>query len=255
MRKEKFVPEEYYHIYNRTISNYLVFNNEANAKRLLQAFLFANSTKSSEAFECLRNNNSAKPTSDVGSGSGLLNKALEILKQGEKLVDLLCYAIMPDHYHLLLKERKEDGIITFVHRCNISISKYINIKSNRKGPLFESRFKSKHVNSNDYLVHLSAYIHLNPLDVISGKEWREHKLTNWGDVRKQLLDFPWSSLKSFLGKDTSDNFNPIVSGQEMITGQFKNNQEYESRLKNWATDADYGFLNLPGSDDKEDNFD
>lgn len=103
MRKDKFVPGEYYHIYNRTIANYRVFNDEQNAKRLLRGFLFANSTKSSEAFDYLRNNK-PKPTSHVGFG---LNKALEVMKQGERLVDLLCFAIMQDHSHLLLKERKE----------------------------------------------------------------------------------------------------------------------------------------------------
>lgn len=239
MRKEKFVPEEYYHIYNRTIAQYSVFNNESNAKRLLQAFLFSNSTKSSEAFQILRDNKESS-----------FKEALDVIKRGEKLVDLLCYAIMPDHYHLLVKERKENGIINFVHKCDISISKYINIKTNRKGPLFESRFKSKHIAENDYLVHLSAYIHLNPLDVIKGKEWREHKLDNWSETRKPLLNFPWSSLKFFLGKENVNDFNSIVSGQEIITDQFKNIAEYESHLKNWATNSDVELNNLP-----EDDFD
>src|SRR3989344_3213355 len=155
MRKEKFVQEEYYHIYNRTIANYRIFNDEKSAAKLSQGFLLANSTKSSKAFKCLRNNQ-PKATCDVALG---WEKALETLKQGEKLVDLLCYVIMPDHYHLLVKERKENGIINFVRKCDISISKYINTKNNRKGPLFESRFKSKHIDSNEYLVHSSVYIH------------------------------------------------------------------------------------------------
>jgi len=239
MRKEKFVTEEYYHIYNRTIANYSVFNNEGNAKRLLQAFLFANSTKSSEAFQVLRNNKESS-----------VKESLEIIKRGEKLVDLLCYAIMPDHYHLLIKERKENGIINFVHKCDISISKYINIKNDRKGPLFESRFKSKHVDINDYLVHLSAYIHLNPLDIITGKEWREHKLDNWSKIRKPLLNFPWSSLKLFFGEKAGNHLDSILSGCEIITNQFKSSHEYELRLKRWATNSNTELNNL-----SEDNFD
>src|SRR3989338_7375643 len=77
MRKDNFVTGEYYHIYNRTISNYRVFNDERNAKYLMKAFLFANSTKSSEAFKHLRNNK-PKATSDVALG---FNEALEIIKQ------------------------------------------------------------------------------------------------------------------------------------------------------------------------------
>jgi len=231
MRKEKFVQEEYYHIYNRTIANYRIFNDEKSAAKLSQGFLLANSTKSSKAFKCLRNNQ-PKATCDVALG---WEKALETLKQGEKLVDLLCYVIMPDHYHLLVKERKENGIINFVRKCDISISKYINKKNNRKGPLFESRFKAKHVDSNEYLVHLSAYIQLNPLDVISGREWREHKLNNWSEIKNSLFDYQWSSLKSFFdNNDSAPALNSLISGQEIITDQFKNNKEYEEFLKDWS---------------------
>ncbi len=227
MRKDNFVGGEYYHIYNRTIANYRIFSDERNAKYLLRAFLLANSTKSSESFKCLRNNQ-PKATCDVAFG---LDKALEILKQGERLVDLLCFAIMQDHYHLLLKEKRENGIIDFVRKCDISISKYINIRNNRKGSLFESRFKSKHIDSNEYLVHSSVYMHLNPLDIISGKEWREHKLQNWKEIRKPIFDYPWSSLKSFF-EPSSDK--SLLSGQEIITEQFKNKEEYEEFLKDWS---------------------
>ncbi len=227
MRKDNFVEGECYHIYNRTIANYRVFSDERNAKYLLRAFLLANSTKSSEAFKCLRNNQ-PKATFDVAFGLG---KALETLKQGEKIVDLLCFAIMQDHYHLLLKERRENGIIDFVRKCDISISKYINIRNNRRGSLFESRFKSKHIDSNEYLVHSSVYMHLNPLDIISGKEWREHKLQNWEEIRKPIFDYPWSSLKSFFEPSSE---NSLLSGQEIITEQFKNKEEYEEFLKDWS---------------------
>ena len=205
----------------------------------MQAFLFANSTKSSEAFQVLRDNKESS-----------IKEALDVIKRGEKLVDLLCYAIMPDHYHLLIKERGESGIINFVHKCDISISKYINIKTDRKGPLFESRFKSKHVDANDYLVHLSAYIHLNPLDIIIGKEWREHELDNWSEIRKPLLDFPWSSLGLFFGEKAGNCLDSIISGCEIITNQFKNSGEYEDHLKSWATNSNTELNNF-----SEDNFD
>ena len=96
MRKTPFVPDEYYHIYSRTILNVPEFRDNRNAERLTQAFLIANSTKSSEAFLFLKNNKNAT-----------INDAIEIVRQGEKLVDVLCYAIMPDHYHLLVRELKD----------------------------------------------------------------------------------------------------------------------------------------------------
>ena len=225
MRKEKFIPNEYYHVYNRTIMNVPIFKNDQNTKRLKQSMLFANSTISSKIFQFLRD--SEKPMEIK------FDEATKMLDRGEKLVDILCYAIMPDHYHMLIKEKKDGGIINFVRKCDISITKYINTRDKRRGPIFESLFKSKHVDSNEYLLHLSTYIHLNPLDVISGKEWRSHKLENWSKIRKKITDYPWSSLKFFINNDPD----PIISGEEVVLEQFKNKKDYELFLCEWSEDS------------------
>lgn len=223
LRKEKFVPGEYYHIYNRTLFNIPIFKNNGDCERLMQAFLLANSTQASRAFQFLRDNKNAS-----------IEDALKISRSGEKLVDVICYAIMPDHYHLLLREKLEQGTTSFVHRCNISIAKYINTKTDRRGPLFESLFKSKHVTTNDYLLHLSLYIHLNPLDFLAGKQWREHKIKSWNQIRNNLINYPYSSLKTFLDTNYEDK---IISGTEIITIQFKNTKEYESFLRDWSEES------------------
>ncbi len=223
MRKENFAIGEYYHIYSRTILNSTEFKDYKNAKRLEQAFLIANSTKSGEAFQLMRNDKNASQEDILG-----------ILNKGEKLVDVLCYTIMPDHYHLLVREVKENGIKNFIQKCNTSIAKYINIKKDRRGPLFESRFKSKHINTNEYLLHLSLYIHLNPLDFLAGKEWRKHAVNNWVSVRPKLLDYQWSSLKSFLDPLKK---NLVVSGMEIIKEQFNDVKEYENFLRDWSEES------------------
>ncbi|MBU3925795.1 transposase [Patescibacteria group bacterium] len=223
IRKEKFAPGEYYHIFSRTILNANQFKDYSNAKRLLLAFLIANSTKSSEGFQSLRNNKNAT-----------LKDLNKIVKDGKKLVDILCYSIMPDHYHLLVMEKEENGITNFVLKCNTSIAKYINIKNDRKGPLFENTFKAKHIDSNEYLLHLSLYIHLNPLDFLINKNWRIHKLKNWDESKRKLINYPWSSIKHFLIKNQEDF---ILSGDKIIKDQFSNEKEYESFLKEWSEDS------------------
>ena len=221
-RKEKFTPGEYYHIYSRVILNLQEFKDFNNAKRLAQALLLANSTKSGQAFDYLRNNKNS---------ASAMKKAVEISRQGEKLVDIICYVIMPDHYHFLLRELKDRGISDFIRRCNTAIAKYVNIKNKRSGHLFEGNFKAKHIDSNEYLLHLSVYIHLNPLDFLENRGWRNHKLKNWKSNKEKLLNYKWSSLKHFL----DDNFNdPIISGVEIILDQFKNRKEYELFLKDWS---------------------
>ena len=220
MRKEKFVPGEYYHIYSRTIFNIPEFEDYSNARKLAQTFLLANSTESTKAFDYLRTFDNAT-----------LPKSIEIAWRGDKLVDVVCYAIMPDHYHLLVKELRENGVSDFIRKCNISIAKYINTKKQRKGSLFESRFKSKHVDSNEYLLHLSLYIHLNPLDFIDGRSWRKGGLKNWKTKKKELLKYPWSSLRGFWDDDFDDL---IISGSEIISKQFKRKGGYEKFLREWS---------------------
>lgn len=223
IRKTKFVPNNYYHIYNRTILKLPEFKDNNKANKLAQTFLLGNSTLSGKAFDYLRNDRNAT-----------LEKAMEIVRSGEKLVDILCYSIMPDHYHLLLKELRENGITSFNRRCNTSVAKYINTKYDRTGPLFESDFKSKHVNSNEYLLHLSVYIHLNPLDFLSGKEWRFNKLDDWKSSKEKLLNYPWSSARYFLDENLKDK---IISGTEIIFNQFKDRKEYEGFLKEWSMES------------------
>lgn len=220
IRKEKFVPGEYYHIYSRTIFNTPEFRNSKNTERLEQAFLISNSTRSTETYQFLRNNEKAT-----------IKDVAEILARGEKLIDILCYAIMPDHYHMLIYEKQENGITKFIRSCNTSIAKYINIKNDRRGPFFESRFKSKHINSNAYLLHLSLYIHLNPLDFLISKEWRNHKLKNWDSIKNNLVNYKWSSLDSYLD---NNHKNPIISNTEIIKEQFANEKDYENYLRNWS---------------------
>ena len=223
LRKEKFAPDEYYHVYNRTLFNTPAFKDVKNCDRLAQAFLLANSTRSTQAFQFLRNNQNAT-----------IKDAFKIAKDGDRVVDVICYVIMPDHYHILLKEKIEGGITSFMHKCNISVAKYINTKTERRGPLFESLFKSKHIATNDYLLHLSLYIHLNPLDFLFGKQWREHKIKNWNQIKNKLINYPYSSLKNFLNINHEDK---IISETEIITGQFKDVKEYESYLREWSEET------------------
>ena len=116
---------EYYHIYSRIILNVPEFENKDNANKLAQTFLLANSTNSGKAFDYLRNNINIS-----------LKDALKISKSGEKLTEVLCYAIMPNHYHFLVKEIREKGITDFYKEMQHLNSKVYKHKNRKKGPAF-----------------------------------------------------------------------------------------------------------------------
>lgn len=69
------------------------------------------------------------------------------------------------------------------------------------------------------------------MDIIQGKKWREHGLKDWENTKRNLLDYPWSSLRHFLSKKAVD---PLISGEEIILDQFSSKRDYENFLKNWS---------------------
>lgn len=84
----------------------------------------------------------------------------------QKLVEIYCYTLMPNHFHFILKEIQQKGISLFFQKILSQYSGYFNRKYNRRGPLFESRFKDKPINTNHYFKHLSKYIWNNPIKLI-----------------------------------------------------------------------------------------
>lgn len=90
---------------------------------------------------------------------------------------------MPNHFHLLLKQTENGGITEFLSKISNSYTKYFNNKNHRVGPLLQSEFKAVLIETDEQLLHLSRYIHLNP--VVSY-------------LVKDLSLYPWSSYKEFI---------------------------------------------------------
>ncbi|OIP22293.1 hypothetical protein COS74_01160 [bacterium CG06_land_8_20_14_3_00_33_50] len=96
-------------------------------------------------------------------------KACFVRKNFNNSIDLLCYCLMPNHFHLILRQSSEKDIIDFMRCVATNYSMYFNKKYDRVGYLFQGRYKAVLVNSDNYLFHLSRYIHLNPSAIQSGK--------------------------------------------------------------------------------------
>ncbi|MEK6952503.1 MAG: transposase [Nanoarchaeota archaeon] len=150
-KKRIFQKEKIFHICNKSIANYGIFKDKINSLRFLKALFFYNLNKKqkslSENFK-LKNFNKTK--------FNLLD-----LSSNNK-VKFLAYCIMPDHYHLLVKLLTDNSLSKYISDVENSFSRYFNIKFNRKGPLWQSRFRSVEINTDEQLLHVSRYIHLNP---------------------------------------------------------------------------------------------
>lgn len=113
-------------------------------------------------------------------------KYLEKLREYKEKhnISIICYCLMPNHIHFLLRQNAESPVYKFIHALHTSYSMNFNRKYNKVGHLFQGKYKQKEVDKDEYLLQLSSYIHLNP--VIDG-------------LVKKLEDYQWSSYLDYIG--------------------------------------------------------
>lgn len=125
-----------------------------------------------------------------------LGKVAEYKKKYQ--LEILVYCLMPNHVHFLLQQLADNAISKFMSDLCNSHSRYFNVKYETVGSLFQGRFKAKLVDKDEYLVYLSSYIHLNPLELF-------HLRNNNGF--ELLLHYKWSSLPTYLSGKSDEIVN------------------------------------------------
>jgi len=85
------------------------------------------------------------------------------LDYSKKMLEIITYCLMPNHFHLLVRQTENEGITKTIGQLANSYTRYFNLRHERIGPLFQGRFQAALVDKDDYLAHLSRYIHLNPV--------------------------------------------------------------------------------------------
>ncbi|MFN7170259.1 MAG: transposase [Candidatus Omnitrophota bacterium] len=141
---------EVYHIFNKSIAGFQIFNDDADYQRMVNLIAYYQQEKPPLKFSQVYLNSKE-----------ILER--ESLSEKDKLVEIIAYCIMPTHFHLILKQIKENGISIFMKNVLDSYSRYFNILHKRKGPLWEGRFKRVNIKTDEQLYHLTRYIHLNPV--------------------------------------------------------------------------------------------
>jgi putative transposase len=202
MREVNLVENEFYHIYNRGVEKRVIFKNQADLERFLQSIKEFNTLKPIGSLYENRPRHRGSPASTASTNVMPENKS--------PLVEIVAYCINPNHYHFLLKQISEKGIEKFMHRLGTGYSKYFNIKNKRTGPLFQGRFKAKHVDTNEYLLHLSAYINLNnkihgrgsPASTLWKSSWEEY----CGEGRPEPLSNGAMVLEQFSSVESYKKF-------------------------------------------------
>ncbi|MBI2099929.1 MAG: transposase [Candidatus Vogelbacteria bacterium] len=208
-RKISFVPDEYYHLYNRGTLKRLIFLDDRDYARFIFLLIYfqTDNSRSKEGDNLSRRASLfvRNRMSDI-----VPEEVMEISRN--RIVELVAFCLMPNHFHLIIKEAKEGGISHYMQRILNSYTKYFNTKYQLSGHLFQGPFKSVHISDNNQLLHLSAYIHRNPREL---KDWRGSE-----------SEYRWSSYQDYVKSNRWDTL--LV--REIILGQFKNGEDYHKFL-------------------------
>jgi len=176
-RSLSFTEGEFYHIYNRGIDKNRIFFSPGDWKHFQRLLFLRNGDKY------------VKPNRVQGV-------PLDTIDRGDSLVDICAYAMMPNHFHLILFEKQEGGISKFMLQFMTSYSMYMNKKYDRTGPLMCRPFRSKHVDSDEYFRWLISYIHLNPIDLVE-KDWKEGGVSDLKLAQKHVNTYEYSSYMDY----------------------------------------------------------
>ncbi len=215
MRNINFATEEFYHIYNRGTEKRKVFLDRADYYRFIILLYLSNSDSPINMRE-------ARILGPDYQGLSKIN-------QGETLVDIGAYCLMPNHFHLLLRERVEGGISKFMHRLMTAYTMYFNGKNDRTGALWQGVFKAQHADSDNYLKYLFSYIHLNPIKLIQS-DWKEKGIKDMIKSKKYLERFEYSSLLDYIGED---RYQGIILNKKEFPEYFKDQVDFKNDLLDW----------------------
>jgi len=150
-------------------------------------------------------------------------------EQEEKLVEILKWTLMPNHYHIFVQEKIPGGAVEFAKRIGNGYTKYINIKKERSGYLFQNAAKIIEVEDNAHFLYLPIYIDLNVIDIIE-PNWKEVGIKNKLKVKKFLESYKWSSYPDTIG---IKNFPEVVNLGLFYETFEMNAGEYKEEIESW----------------------
>lgn len=223
MRKIKFVEKEIYHIYNRGVEKRDIFMDDDDRFRFIHDLFEFNDDQPAVNLYYKRPFLQSHETK---------SHKLERRKRNT-LVEILLFVLMPNHFHLLLRQRRENGIAEFMHKLGLGYAMYFNQKYQRTGSLFQGTYKAILVEHESHFIHLPYYLHLNPL-VLKFPCWRNGKVDSRKEAMEFLENYRWSSYPDYIGKH---NFPSVTSG-DFLRQCFGGPEKHKKDIFNWLQDQD-----------------
>lgn len=199
-------PGEHYHLFDRGTAKQEIFLDKRDYARFLFLILHCQSSVAITNTSHYVNSYIKHSVFNIRD-----SRHSEIL--ANRIVALVAFAIMPNHFHLIVEQISDNGISEYMHRVLMGYAKYFNTKYEKSGHVFQGPYQAVHVSDNEQLLHLSAYVHKNPNELLSWKGKEEY--------------YPWSSLQDF----TQDNRWGALLKNDIIVQQFRDKAEYRKFVR------------------------
>jgi putative transposase len=173
IRKTPLVSNEIYHIFNKSIAEFKIFNNREEFLRMKEVISYYQWKDNKRRFSVWKIKKEELKEDSLGK---------------DKYVKIISYCIMPTHIHLILKQLIDKGISIFMSQISNSYARYFNTKHKRKGSLWESEFKNKLVTNDEQLLHLTRYIHLNPVSAFLVEKPEDWEFSSYKEFLREVDD-------------------------------------------------------------------
>lgn len=175
-----------YHLLNRGVEKRKIFLTNADHLRFVHNLYDFNDASNADQSYYIRRRHASL---DTQTGPPLEEK---------KIVDIFCWALMPNHPHLLVVEKEVGNAGAFSRKVFGGYTMYFNEQNNRSGVLFQGKTKIIPVEESPHFLYLPFYIHANPLDLFQ-PSWKKEGIRNIDAAIKFLEEYRWSNLRDIVG--------------------------------------------------------
>jgi REP element-mobilizing transposase RayT len=219
-RKVPISVGENYHLYNRGVDKRTIFNDTDDYRRFLALMYLCNSDVPVDMANL----------TPVPGGRTFWDVFEE--DRGKPIVAIGAYVLMPNHFHILGKEVREDGLQTFMRKLGTGYAMYFNTKYERSGALFEGKYKSQHIDNDPYLRYAFSYIYMNPVKLVPGeKDWKENGIKDIRRVKSFLESYDYSSMPNH---DNDPRLGKILQS-EHFPKYYSGVAEMEQEISDWLS--------------------
>lgn len=189
-----FEKNHYFHLYNCGVEKRTIFSDKSNYLRFMELINFYR----------YEQNIPFSQFKELGPAAKELYLKMHPQSSDQELLKILSYCQMPNHFHLLIKITRKEGVPTFMAKLSNSYTRYFNNRYKRLGSLFQGTYKSKEMPSDRAVLEVSRYIHLNPV---------RSKKTNPQKTLKPE-NYPYSSYSHWISSNILNLKGSIIDSKE-----------------------------------------